>query len=144
MARQRRNEEAIAYMKKHLVQWQETHFEEIKRVSALFAFPPTTTCGPYKVRLVNTLSFTGMFADLCPLRGSTMLGAGQILFTSSALQYTTSIRFPTNHCSTSRFTPVWHRSNCQHALIRLQKTLTARCATGNRPLWAQQVIKMSL
>lgn len=48
LARQRRNEEAIAYMKKHLVQWQETHFEEIKRVSALFAFPPTTTCGPYK------------------------------------------------------------------------------------------------
>ncbi|KAJ3566386.1 hypothetical protein NP233_g7042 [Leucocoprinus birnbaumii] len=48
LARQRRNEEAIAYTKKHLVQWQETHFEEIKRASALFAFPPTTTCGPYK------------------------------------------------------------------------------------------------
>jgi len=56
LARQRRNEEAIVYMKKHLVQWQETHFEEIIRVSALLAFPPTTTCGPYKVRLVNTLS----------------------------------------------------------------------------------------
>ncbi|KXN82201.1 Macrophage erythroblast attacher [Leucoagaricus sp. SymC.cos] len=48
LARQRRNVEAIAYTKKHLVQWQETHFEEIKRASALFAFPPTTTCGPYK------------------------------------------------------------------------------------------------
>jgi len=48
LARQRRNQEAIAYVKKHLVSWQETHFEEIKRASALFAFPPTTTCGPYK------------------------------------------------------------------------------------------------
>lgn len=48
LARQRRNEEAIAYTKKHLAPWQETHFEEIKRASALLAFPPTTTCGPYK------------------------------------------------------------------------------------------------
>ncbi|EKM76774.1 hypothetical protein AGABI1DRAFT_62820 [Agaricus bisporus var. burnettii JB137-S8] len=48
LARQRRSEEAIAYAKKYLVPWQGTHFEEIKHASALFAFPPTTTCGPYK------------------------------------------------------------------------------------------------
>ncbi|KAF9445807.1 hypothetical protein P691DRAFT_805203 [Macrolepiota fuliginosa MF-IS2] len=48
LARQRRSQEAIAYTKKHLIQWQETHFEEIKRASALLVFPPTTTCGPYK------------------------------------------------------------------------------------------------
>jgi len=42
--------EAIAYSKKYLIAWQDTHLPQIRQLSALLAFPPTTTCGPYKVR----------------------------------------------------------------------------------------------
>ena len=49
LARARRTQEAIAYSKKHLASWQETHIAQIQQASALLAFPPTTNCGPYKV-----------------------------------------------------------------------------------------------
>lgn len=48
LARARKTEEAIAYTKKHMIQWQETHLSQIRAASALLAFPPETTCGPYK------------------------------------------------------------------------------------------------
>lgn len=41
--------EAIAYLKKYLISWQETHIAQIQQLSALLAFPSTTICGPYKV-----------------------------------------------------------------------------------------------
>lgn len=49
LSRARKREEAIAYSKKHLIIWQETHLAQIRTASALLAFPPTTSCGPYKV-----------------------------------------------------------------------------------------------
>ena len=50
LSRERKTMEAIAYSKKYLVSWQDTHLPQIRQLSALLAFPPTTTCGPYKVR----------------------------------------------------------------------------------------------
>lgn len=52
LAREGRNIEAISYAKKHLLAWSETpsHRRQITQVSALLAFPPSTSCGPYRVR----------------------------------------------------------------------------------------------
>ncbi|KAF9467871.1 CTLH/CRA C-terminal to lish motif domain-containing protein [Collybia nuda] len=48
LSRARKTQEAIAYSKKHLITWQETHLAQIRTASALLAFSPNTTCGPYK------------------------------------------------------------------------------------------------
>ncbi|KAI0044960.1 hypothetical protein FA95DRAFT_1496231 [Auriscalpium vulgare] len=48
LARTRKTREAIAYSRKHLVSWQDTHITQIQQASALLAFPPTTNCNPYK------------------------------------------------------------------------------------------------
>lgn len=49
LARARKTHEAMAYSKKYLASWHDTHPQQIKQASALLAFPPTTACGPYKV-----------------------------------------------------------------------------------------------
>jgi hypothetical protein len=49
LSRARKTMDAIAYSKKHLISWQDTHLAQIQQASTLLAFPPTTTCGPYKV-----------------------------------------------------------------------------------------------
>lgn len=51
LARAGKRMEAIAYSQKHLVSWQETHLAQLKQAFGLLAFPPTTTCGPYKVAI---------------------------------------------------------------------------------------------
>ncbi|KAH9962959.1 CTLH/CRA C-terminal to lish motif domain-containing protein [Russula dissimulans] len=48
LARERRTIDAIAYARKHLIPWQETHLMQIQQASALLAFPRTTACNPYK------------------------------------------------------------------------------------------------
>ncbi|KAH9836322.1 CTLH/CRA C-terminal to lish motif domain-containing protein [Rhodofomes roseus] len=48
LARAGKNIEAIAYSKRHLLPWQETHLPQIRQASALLCFPSTTTCSPYK------------------------------------------------------------------------------------------------
>ncbi|PFH49348.1 hypothetical protein AMATHDRAFT_147869 [Amanita thiersii Skay4041] len=48
LTRARKSMEAISYAKRHLVQWQETHYNEILHANALIAFDPSTTCLPYK------------------------------------------------------------------------------------------------
>lgn len=48
-ARARKTQEAIAYARKYLVPWQETHLEQITQAMALLAIQPSTTCGQYKV-----------------------------------------------------------------------------------------------
>lgn len=48
LARGRKNVEAIAYAKKHLQSWQDTHFKQIRQATALLAFPETAAIGPYK------------------------------------------------------------------------------------------------
>ncbi|THH21131.1 hypothetical protein EW146_g331 [Bondarzewia mesenterica] len=57
--RARKTQEAIAYFKKHLTSWQETHMAQIQQASALLAYPPTTTCGPYK-RLYDPSRWTNL------------------------------------------------------------------------------------
>lgn len=49
LSRARKTMEAIAYSKKFLISWQDTHLAQIRQLSALLAFEPNTTCGPYKV-----------------------------------------------------------------------------------------------
>lgn len=49
LARARKTLEGIAYTRKYLVSWQETHIAQIQQASALLAIHPSTTCGPYKV-----------------------------------------------------------------------------------------------
>lgn len=49
LARARRTTAAIAYSRKHLVPWQDTHLAEIRTASALLAFKEGTKCGPYRV-----------------------------------------------------------------------------------------------
>ncbi|KAK7681364.1 hypothetical protein QCA50_015455 [Cerrena zonata] len=48
LARARKLTDAIAYQKKYLIQWHETHAAQIRQASALIAFMPHTSCGPYK------------------------------------------------------------------------------------------------
>ena len=48
MARSVKTLEAITYAQKHLVSWQDSHFPQIRQASALLAFRPSTSCGPYK------------------------------------------------------------------------------------------------
>ncbi|KAG6897245.1 hypothetical protein C0992_003135 [Termitomyces sp. T32_za158] len=48
LSRARKSEEAIAYAQKHLAAWHETHLQQIRTASALLAFPPNTSCMPYK------------------------------------------------------------------------------------------------
>ncbi|KAF5329946.1 hypothetical protein D9611_010440 [Ephemerocybe angulata] len=48
LSRARKSAEAITYLNKYLSQWHETHFPQISQASALLAFPPTTSCGPYR------------------------------------------------------------------------------------------------
>lgn len=59
LVRAGKNLEAIAYSKKHLLSWQETHLAQIHKASALLCFPPTTTCGPYK-RLYDPARWTAL------------------------------------------------------------------------------------
>lgn len=40
--------EAIAYLKKHLTSWQDTHLAQIRQASALLAVSPSTKTGSYK------------------------------------------------------------------------------------------------
>lgn len=50
LARDQKKQEAMAYSKKHLVSWQETHLPQIMQAATLLAIKPSTTCGPYRVR----------------------------------------------------------------------------------------------
>lgn len=56
LCRAGRREEAIAYSKKHLVSWQDSHLSQIKQASGLLAFPANTSCAPYKVSGPDILS----------------------------------------------------------------------------------------
>ena len=46
---------AIAYYRKHLVPFAQTHREAIQRAAGLLAFPPDTQVQPYKVRYISSL-----------------------------------------------------------------------------------------
>jgi len=48
LARLRQTGEAIGYLKKHTSNWRDTHLQQIVQAAALLAFPPDTTCTPYK------------------------------------------------------------------------------------------------
>ncbi|KAK7462882.1 GID complex subunit containing RING finger motif [Stygiomarasmius scandens] len=48
LCRAEKKQEAIAYMKKHIVPWHTTHLPQIKQASNLLAFSPRTNCSPYK------------------------------------------------------------------------------------------------
>ncbi|KAH6917944.1 macrophage erythroblast attacher isoform 1 [Coprinopsis sp. MPI-PUGE-AT-0042] len=48
LCRSAKQSEAIAYMTKYLLPWQETHLSQIQQASGLFAFPAHTGCPPYK------------------------------------------------------------------------------------------------
>lgn len=51
LCRAGKSQEAIAYLKKHLVSWQETHLAQIQQASGLLAFSASTSRGPYKVHI---------------------------------------------------------------------------------------------
>ncbi|KAL1726253.1 CTLH/CRA C-terminal to lish motif domain-containing protein [Schizophyllum commune] len=48
LCRQRNTAQAIAYSRKHLIAWQDTHMPQIQHALALLAYAPGTQCGPYK------------------------------------------------------------------------------------------------
>ena len=52
LARLRQTDEAIGYLKKHIIAWHDAHMQQIKQATALLAFPPNTNCNPYKVRRI--------------------------------------------------------------------------------------------
>ncbi|KAF7972879.1 hypothetical protein HWV62_16666 [Athelia sp. TMB] len=62
LARARRTSAAIAYSRRYLVQWQDTHLAEIKTASGLLAFKPGTRCGPYK-RLYDPARWPALVAS---------------------------------------------------------------------------------
>lgn len=49
LSRALKKKEAIAYSKKYLISWHDTHLTQIRQLAALLAFKPDTACGPYKV-----------------------------------------------------------------------------------------------
>lgn len=55
LSRARLREDAISYMRKHLVPWQDTHMVQIRQASGLLAFSSDTLCNPYKVCKVTFL-----------------------------------------------------------------------------------------
>ncbi|KIJ61640.1 hypothetical protein HYDPIDRAFT_115817 [Hydnomerulius pinastri MD-312] len=57
--RARKTQDAIAYSKKHLVPWQETHLQQIMQASALLAVQPSTTSGQYR-RLYDESRWTSL------------------------------------------------------------------------------------
>ncbi|KAF6764311.1 macrophage erythroblast attacher isoform 1 [Ephemerocybe angulata] len=70
LSRARKSAEAITYLNKYLSQWHETHFPQISQASALLAFPPTTSCGPYR-RLyepIPPLLHLALYAGLVALK----------------------------------------------------------------------------
>ncbi|KAF8068893.1 CTLH/CRA C-terminal to lish motif domain-containing protein [Lyophyllum atratum] len=48
LSRAAKYQEAIAYSKKYLIAWQETHLSQIQTAAALLALPPEKAFGPYK------------------------------------------------------------------------------------------------
>ncbi|KAI8976668.1 CTLH/CRA C-terminal to lish motif domain-containing protein [Trametes punicea] len=59
LARAGKTVDAMAYSKKHLLPWQETHYQQIVQAAALLCYPPTTSCGPYK-RLYDPSRWTSL------------------------------------------------------------------------------------
>ncbi|KAH9848379.1 CTLH/CRA C-terminal to lish motif domain-containing protein [Lenzites betulinus] len=57
LARARKTVEAMAYSKKHLLPWLDTHRRQIIQAPALLCYPPTTACSPYK-RLYDPARWT--------------------------------------------------------------------------------------
>ncbi|KAK7049249.1 GID complex subunit containing RING finger motif [Paramarasmius palmivorus] len=52
-------QEAIAYLRKHMTPWHDTHLPQINQASALLAFSPKTLCGPYK-RLYDPIRWSNL------------------------------------------------------------------------------------
>ncbi|KAM5531222.1 hypothetical protein V8D89_014812 [Ganoderma adspersum] len=48
LARARKTIEAMAYSRKHLLPWNDTHHSQIVQATALLCCPPSTSCSPYK------------------------------------------------------------------------------------------------
>ncbi|EFI27062.1 macrophage erythroblast attacher isoform 1 [Coprinopsis cinerea okayama7 len=48
LCRARNKTEAIAYIRKYLSSWHETHMSQLNQASGLLAFPPDTKCAPYR------------------------------------------------------------------------------------------------
>ncbi|TCD70713.1 GID complex subunit containing RING finger motif [Steccherinum ochraceum] len=59
LARARRKDDAIAYQKKFLISWSETHLPQITQASALLAIPPERAFGQYK-RLYDATRWTNL------------------------------------------------------------------------------------
>ncbi|KAH7907290.1 CTLH/CRA C-terminal to lish motif domain-containing protein [Hygrophoropsis aurantiaca] len=59
LTRARKTQEAIAYSKKHLVPWQDTHLKQILQASILLAILPSTSCGQYR-RLYDTSRWSSL------------------------------------------------------------------------------------
>ncbi|KAH7886941.1 CTLH/CRA C-terminal to lish motif domain-containing protein [Phlebopus sp. FC_14] len=59
LARSRKTQDAIAYSKKHLVPWQDTHLQQIMQASVLLAVQPSTTCAQYR-RLYDESRWTSL------------------------------------------------------------------------------------
>ncbi len=121
LARARKTEEAIAYTKKHMIQWQETHLSQIRAASALLAFPPETTCGPYKVGIDATsrswLIIYKFIFPVAPLRPCTLVNSRLIFPTRRLLPAFSSDRTPSQYRLVR-----WSRSPQTSRLLRSRRT----------------------
>ncbi|KAF9078852.1 CTLH/CRA C-terminal to lish motif domain-containing protein [Rhodocollybia butyracea] len=59
LCRVEKKSEAILYLQKHLIPWQETHLTQILQASGLLAFPSGTSCRPY-MRLYDPLRWKAL------------------------------------------------------------------------------------
>jgi macrophage erythroblast attacher len=106
LCRMGRREDAIAYSKKHLVTWQETHLAQIRQALALLAFSPSTSCGPYKVKIFPRFRLQLSASYLPGYSAYTILHDGKLSSRPSDLPYTPSIPFPPSRSSTYPCMPV--------------------------------------
>jgi len=128
LSRNRKTMEAIAYSKKHLVSWQDTHLAQIRQLSALLAFPPNTSCGPYKVSLLlqsdtgNSYSFSGCMTS----------PGGIHLLSPFGWLSTISTHCLRSHHYTLLSMQGLLLSNFPRALTMPPRTWTVPCAMGNQ------------
>ena|SRR5271170_920913 len=98
---------AIAYYRKYLVPFAQTHREAIQRAAGLLAFPPDTKVYPYKVRYIFFLSLI--------IRTCMRKKAGKNLLVPSFSLITPCTMYPLPRFFTSLFLPVSLLSKLPHA-----------------------------
>jgi hypothetical protein len=128
LARATKYFEALAYWRKHLQPWQETHLARIQQATGLIAFRTDTTCKSYRVswhadRSLSTRPQNNSIAKtrwltFVPYRNFTTTNDGNSWSNHSDEPSTNFIRSQQILSFTTRYTPVSRLSKYRHATTK--------------------------